>query len=243
MSLLCRDAKPLSNSRWRQILVCDLQLGLGRVPEFGTIVAVVSGEPLVTRCRSSAAGLALPRKRLSRKRATDYSRKFAIPEGSGTASRKGPGLARPIRSVHFRLQNLACPGLRARVVAAWGNSQSALRAAGPRSGSKPAHGSQRRNGGNGFPQAVPVLLFFPEVSRDPLPVLPGPPSRPVACVGGQCGCCGGSHKPRRRNGPAPAQRDGAGTGGAQTGPATFLDPGGRSLAIGHRRQGLPILRQ
>jgi hypothetical protein len=67
----------------------------------------------------------------------------------------------------------------------------------------------------------------------------GGPWRPVAfvavrppvlfpCAGGQRGCCGGSHKPRRRSGPAPAQRDGAGTGGAETGPATFLDPGGRS---------------
>jgi hypothetical protein len=36
--------------------------------------------------------------------------------------------------------------------------------------------------GNGFPQAVPVFLFFSEVSGDPLPVLPGLPSRPVACV-------------------------------------------------------------
>src|ERR1039458_2589336 len=50
----------------------------------------------------------------------DRSREVPIPERSGTASRKAPGLARPIESVHFRLQNLACPGLRARVVAAWG---------------------------------------------------------------------------------------------------------------------------
>ena len=44
----------------------------------------------------------------------DRSREVPIPERSGTAFRKGPGLARPIRSVPFRLQNLGCPGLRAR---------------------------------------------------------------------------------------------------------------------------------
>src|ERR1035437_6906188 len=55
-----------------------------------------------------------------RRRSPHYSRDVPIPERSGTASRKGPGLARPIRSVYFRLQNLACPGLRARFVAAWG---------------------------------------------------------------------------------------------------------------------------
>ena len=68
---------------------------------------------------------------------------------------------------------------------------------------KPAHRSQRRNVGNGFPQAVPVFLFFSEVSGDPLPVLPGPPSRPVACVGGQCRCCGG--RASQDGGVAPRQ--------------------------------------
>src|ERR1019366_1011811 len=50
----------------------------------------------------------------------DRSREVPIPERSGAASRKAPGLARPIKSVHFRLKNLACPGFPARVVAAWG---------------------------------------------------------------------------------------------------------------------------
>jgi hypothetical protein len=36
-----------------------------------------------------------------------------------------------------------------------------------------------------------MVLFFSEVSGDPLPPLPGPPSRPVACAGGQCRCLGG----------------------------------------------------
>ena len=75
--------------------------------------------------------------------------------------------------------------------------------------------------GNGFPQAVPVLLFFPEVccrGRPPvlLRVLVG---SVVAVADAQTKATGG---------PTPAQRDGAGAGGAETGPATFLDPGGRS---------------
>src|ERR1035437_4709952 len=45
------------------------------------------------------------------------------------------------------------------------NSQSALRAAGPWSGSKPAHGS---HGGNGSPQAVPVFLYFLGGVRKPV---------------------------------------------------------------------------
>jgi hypothetical protein len=49
-----------------------------------------------------------------RRRSPHHSREVPIPERSGTAFRKGPGLARPIRSVPFRLQNLGCPGLRAR---------------------------------------------------------------------------------------------------------------------------------
>ena len=73
--------------------------------------------------------------------------------------------------------------------------------------------------GNGFPQAVPVLLFFPEVccrGRPPvlLRVLVG---SVVAVADAQTKATGG---------PTPAQRDGAGAGGAETGPATFLDPGG-----------------
>jgi hypothetical protein len=75
-----------------------------------------------------------------------------------------------IKSVHFRLQNLACPGLRARVVAAWGQLPERSPGCWLRSGGKPAHRSQRRNVGNGFPQALPVFLFFSEVSGDPLPV-------------------------------------------------------------------------
>ena len=75
--------------------------------------------------------------------------------------------------------------------------------------------------GNGFPQAVPVLLFFPEVccrGRPPvlLRVLVG---SVVAVADAQTKATGG---------PTPAQRDGAGAGGAETGPATSLDPGGRS---------------
>ena len=70
------------------------------------------------------------------------------------------------------------------------NSQSALRAVGPRSGSKPARGKSG-NTGNGSPQTLSVFLFFSEVSREPLWALPGSPSRPVACAGGQCRCCGG----------------------------------------------------
>src|ERR1035437_7405185 len=69
--------------------------------------------------------------------------------------------------------------------------------------------------GNGFPQAVPVLLFFPEVccrGRRPvlLRVLVG---SVVAVAVAQTKATGG---------PTPAQRDGAGAGGAETGPATFL---------------------
>jgi hypothetical protein len=47
------------------------------------------------------------------------------------------------------------------------------------------------------------VLFFSEVSGDPLPVLPGPPSRPVACAGGQCRCCGG--RASQDGGVAPRQ--------------------------------------
>src|ERR1039458_5055137 len=112
----------------------------------------------------------------------DKSREVPIPERSGTASRKGPGLARPIKSVHFRLQNLACQGLRARVVAAWGQLPERSPGWWLRSGSKPAHRSQRRNSGNGSLQAVPVFLVFSEVSEDPLPLLRGPP----ACLVSVC---------------------------------------------------------
>ena len=84
------------------------------------------------------------------------------------------------------------------------------------------------NTGNGSLQAVPCVSVFLGGLR-----------RPVAGVAGAAlpSCCvcwwavsllRRSRKPRRRSGPAPAQRDGAGVGGAETGPATFLDPGGRS---------------
>jgi hypothetical protein len=88
--------------------------------------------------------------------------------------------------------------------------------------SRPAHGGgrQRRQPVSAGCSCVSVFL--------------GGLRRPVAGVAGAAlpSCCVcwwavGSHKPRRRSGPAPAQRDGAGTGGAETGPATFPDPGGR----------------
>jgi hypothetical protein len=97
-------------------------------------------------------------------------------------------------------------------------------------GSKPAHRSQRRNGGNRSPQAVPVFLFFSEVFGDPLPVLPGLPSRPVACAGGQCRLRWRTHKPRRRVAPHQHSVTALALGRAETGPATLLDLGGRSRA-------------
>src|ERR1035437_10331920 len=59
--------------------------------------------------------------------------------------------------------------------------------------------------GNGFPQAVPVFLFFSEVSGDPLPVLPGLPSRPVACVVLVGSVAAGAGRTSQDGGVAPRQ--------------------------------------
>jgi hypothetical protein len=132
-------------------------------------------------------------------------------------------LARPTKSVHFpsRISRGQISGL-----VLWqpgANSQSALRAAGPRSGSKPAHRSPRRNGGNDFPQTV---LCLSSLGGSPL---------------AGCRCCWGrppvswwavsllwrSPRPKLGDPRQRVRRDGAGTGWTETGPATFLDPGGR----------------
>src|ERR1035437_5684198 len=93
-------------------------------------------------------------------------------------------------------------------------------------GRKPAH-SKSGNDGNGSPQTLPVFLFLEKVSGDRLLALPVRPPVLLRVLVGSVAAVG-SHKPRRRSGPAPAQSDGAGVGGAETGPATFPDPGGRS---------------
>src|ERR1035437_8576792 len=93
-------------------------------------------------------------------------------------------------------------------------------------GRKPAH-SKSGNDGNGSPQTLPVFLFLEKVSGNRLLALPVRPPVLLRVLVGSVAAVG-SHKPRRRSGPAPAQSDGAGVGGAETGPATFPDPGGRS---------------
>jgi hypothetical protein len=93
-------------------------------------------------------------------------------------------------------------------------------------GRKPAH-SKSGNDGNGSPQTLPVFLFLEKVSGDRLLALPVRPPVLLRVLVGSVAAVG-SHKPRRRSGPAPAQSDGAGVGGAESGPATFPDPGGRS---------------
>src|ERR1035437_371590 len=125
--------------------------------------------------------LRVGRKPPRRRAVSHHSREVPITERSGTASRKRTriGAAHKSRFIFAsRISRVQVSGL-----VLWqpgANSQSALRAAGPWSGSKPAHGSQRRNGGNGSPQAVPVFLFFLGGVR-----------RPVAGVAGAAlkSCC------------------------------------------------------
>ena len=62
-----------------------------------------------------------------------------------------------------------------------------------------------------------MVLFFSEVSGDPLPVLQGPPSRPVARAGGQRGCCGG--RASQDGGVAPRQHSVAALALAERRPA------------------------
>src|ERR1039458_8928733 len=134
-----------------------------------------------------------------------------------------------MKSVLFRFQNLACPGLRARVVAAWGQL--------PRR--SPGCWSQEREQAS-TQEPAPQRRQPVSAGCSCVSVFLGGFRRPVAGVAGAAlpSCCvcwwavsllRRSRKPRRVRGhSAVAQRDGAGTGGAQTGPATFLDPGGRS---------------
>jgi hypothetical protein len=119
----------------------------------------------------------------------DRSREVPIPERSGTAFRKGPGLARPIRSVPFRLQNLGCPGLRAR--GSLGPTPRALSGLLAPGAGASQHAGRAATAATGLRRLFQCFSFFSEVSGDRLPVLPGLPSRPVACAGGQCRCCAG----------------------------------------------------
>jgi len=89
-------------------------------------------------------------------------------------------------------------------------------------GRKPAH-SKSGNDGNGSPQTLPVFLFLEKVSGDRLLALPVRPPVLLRVLVGSVAAVG-SHKPRRRSGPAPAQRDGAGANRAETGPADSWDP-------------------
>src|ERR1017187_8326655 len=151
----------------------------------------------------------------------DRSREVPIPERSGTAFRKGPGLARPKRSVPFRLQNLGCPGLRAR-----GSLEPTPRAL---SGLlAPGAGASQHAGRAATPATVfrRLLLCFCFSRRSPVT---------------RCRCCQGCPpvllrvlvgsvaavrvaQTKATGGPTPAQRGGAGTGGAETGPADSWDP-------------------
>jgi hypothetical protein len=114
------------------------------------------------------------------------------------------------------------------------NSQSALRAAGPRSGSKPAHRSQNRNGGNRFPLAVPVFLSFSEVFGDPLLLLPGPTSCPASvCWRGETPTTRTGKQPRHqrpvsqrpRHQPQRQQRARGGKNGRRWGEPSRVFPG------------------
>src|ERR1035437_3885614 len=159
----------------------------------------------------------------------DRSREVPIPERAGTASRKGPRSARPIKSVHFRLQNLACPGLRARVVAAWGQFPERSPGCWPlereqASTREPA--PQRRQRVSAGCSCVSV--FSRRCSETRCRCCRGRPQVLLRVLVVLCRCCGGRASAKTRGGATPAQRGGAGTGGAETGPATFLDPGGRS---------------
>jgi hypothetical protein len=60
--------------------------------------------------------------------------------------------------------------------------------------SVPGAGASQHTGASaatGLRRLFQYFSFFSEVSGDRLPVLPGLPSRPVACAGGQCRCCAG----------------------------------------------------
>jgi hypothetical protein len=109
-------------------------------------------------------------------------------------------LARPIKSVDFRLQNLARPGLRARIVAAWANSQSTLRAAGSGAGARQHTGASAATPATGLRRLFLCFVFL------------GGLRRPVAGVAGAAlpSCCvcwwavsllWRSRKPRRRVAP------------------------------------------
>src|ERR1017187_872767 len=155
----------------------------------------------------------------------DRSREVPIPERSGTAFRKGPGLARPIRSVPFRLQNLGCPGLRAR--GSLGSTPRAL------SGLlAPGAGASQHAGRAATPATVLRRLFlcFCFSRRSPVTRCRCCQGRPPVLLRVLAGSAAAVRvaQTKATGGPTPAQRGGAGAGGVETGPATFLDPGGRS---------------
>src|ERR1035437_9530666 len=82
--------------------------------------------------------------------------------------------------------------------------------------------------GNGFPQAVPVFLFFLGGVRRPVAGVVGSPPRRVACVGGQCRCCGG--RASQDGGVAPRQHSVAALALAARRPAQlpFWTPAGEA---------------
>ena len=166
----------------------------------------------------------------------DRSREVPIPERSGTAFRKGPGLARPIRSVPFRLQNLGCPGLRAR--GSLGPTPRAL------SGLlAPGAGASQHAGRAATPATVLRRLFmwFCFSRRSPETrcfCWQGGPPALFPCVGGLRGFPGG--RTSQDPGPHHLTRARDGTGGAETGPAKIrAERAGQNLTacpVPHRLQ-------
>ena len=137
------------------------------------------------------------------------SREVAITERSGTASRKRTriGAAHKSRFIFAsRISRVKVSGL-----VSWqpgANSQSALRAGGSGAGASQHTGVSAATAATGLYR---LFLCFCFSRRSPK---------------NRCSCCRG--RPPVLFPCAGGQSDGAGTGGAETGPATFLDPGGRS---------------
>src|ERR1035437_8614548 len=148
-----------------------------------------------------------------------------IPERSGTRLKKEQEFRRPIGPFLFasRISGVQASGL----VTAWGQLPERSPGCWPqeREQASTREERQRRQ-----PGSADFSVFFGFPGRLPEP---------------GCRCCRGCPpvllrvlvgnaaavrvaQTKATGGPTPAQRGGAGAGGVETGPATFLDPGGRS---------------
>src|ERR1035437_5359544 len=136
--------------------------------------------------------LRVGRKPPRRRAVSHHSREVPITERSGTASRKRTriGAAHKSRFIFAsRISRVQVSGLVLWQPGATPRAPSGLLA--PGAGASQHTGASTATAATGLRRLFLCFCFFSEVFGDPLAVLPGPPSRPVACAGGQCRCCAG----------------------------------------------------